>query len=323
MPADELFRLGDLFSLLFVRPSGDEESFFFLSQIGREIARVGLDRAAVKLQGAIGYPIEEIPVMADDDYGRPVVGQEFFQPLCGVDVQMIGRLIEEHEVGFGEEELCQKESVLLPTAELVSRAMVISWAESKAFQHLLDLVIEMIGIESVQFLLEVIKPCGQPASFGRVLGMSEPGRCVFGLMLQIDEMLDGSAGFFPDRASRGKLGMLFQVTQFDAAGDQTLAAVARFSPCDNFEECGLARAVRPHQPCAVPGEDVKGDAIEDRLRPIKLSQTGNMQNMHKTFRVFRTRGGYFRIAGVFAKGRSRPIHCPITTSPRDHNPTIL
>src|SRR5205814_2050220 len=55
--------------------------------------------AAVEPQAAARQPGEERPVVADGDEGSGEALEPFFEPLDRVEVEMVGRLIEQQHIG--------------------------------------------------------------------------------------------------------------------------------------------------------------------------------------------------------------------------------
>ena len=52
----------------------------------------------VDVQGDLGDRIQEFAVMADDDQGAAIALQPTLEPDQGVQVQVIGGLVEQHQV---------------------------------------------------------------------------------------------------------------------------------------------------------------------------------------------------------------------------------
>ena len=55
--------------------------------------------------------------MRNDDDGALVVREEILQPCDGLDIQMVGRLVEQHDVRMTEQRLCEQHLDLLRVGE--------------------------------------------------------------------------------------------------------------------------------------------------------------------------------------------------------------
>ena len=62
------------------------------------VARKAAQDAAIELGDAVGHLVEEAAVVRDDDAGD-VPLQQIFQRFDAVDVEMVGGLVEQHEIG--------------------------------------------------------------------------------------------------------------------------------------------------------------------------------------------------------------------------------
>ena len=58
----------------------------------------------LEMQGYGRHRVEEATIVADQDQGAAVVAQKPLEPQRGFEVEMIGRLVEQQEVGLGEED---------------------------------------------------------------------------------------------------------------------------------------------------------------------------------------------------------------------------
>ena len=59
--------------------------------------------AAIEPHGGVGEVLQETPVMADDDQSRAQSFQLRFEPSDGGEIEMIGRLVEQQNIGRGRE----------------------------------------------------------------------------------------------------------------------------------------------------------------------------------------------------------------------------
>ncbi len=167
--ANEILRLLDLDLLLLVGPPLDQQPLGLLRPVGREVAGVGIDRAVEKLERAVGDAVEEVAVVAHHDHRRRAFDQEPFEPLGGVDVEVVARLVEDHYVGLGQQQLGQHQAVLLAAAERSDRLVERLAAEAQAVENLCDAMVEIVGVLAVQLVLEMIVAVRTAAS-------ARPGR---------------------------------------------------------------------------------------------------------------------------------------------------
>ena len=66
--------------------------------------------------------------MADQDQGSPVVAQKAFEPECGFEIEVVGRLVEQQEIGLAEEDRGEPDAhppaARQPTERLALRPLV-------------------------------------------------------------------------------------------------------------------------------------------------------------------------------------------------------
>ena len=61
--------------------------------------------------------VEQVEVVADDEQGAPVGPQEAHQPVLGVAVEVVGRLVEEQHVAAGEQDAGQLDPAALAAGQ--------------------------------------------------------------------------------------------------------------------------------------------------------------------------------------------------------------
>ena len=81
------------------RPSCSSR-FCLLLEPGRIVALVGNAVAAIELEDPAGDVVEEVAVVGDDDHGARIVAQMLLQPGDALGVEMVGRLVEQQDVGL-------------------------------------------------------------------------------------------------------------------------------------------------------------------------------------------------------------------------------
>jgi hypothetical protein len=90
--------------------------------------------ARVDRQGARHHVVEEGPVVADQQHGPLVVHQQAFQELQRLDVEVVGRLVEDQHVRRPGEELGQQSRLRSPPERTFTRLRDRSAGKRKSWR---------------------------------------------------------------------------------------------------------------------------------------------------------------------------------------------
>ena len=104
--------------------------------------------------------------MTDHDDGCRRLVQIVGEPGAGVQVEVVGGLIEEQDVGLGEQQTGQGDAHLPATAEGVAAAVPVVFVEAQAVQH---------GANGLVFAVATCLSPGLGGSFERVCGVFSGG----------------------------------------------------------------------------------------------------------------------------------------------------
>src|SRR6185437_13603513 len=212
--------------------------------VRREIAGVGAKHAAVELHDASRDAIEEGAIVSDHDH-RGYPQQQLLEPLDRADVEVIGRLIEQEEVGLAGESKGQGRALALAARARRRRHFAV---ELEAMQEL-----RQAGLEAPALAL-VAEQGGAGAARHPGLGARQQA--------------------FPQRARRRELRLLFHGHDLQAIAELPLAVVQRAPSRDDAQQRGLARAVAANEPDALPGLQRESCAVEQRpVAERKMSVT--------------------------------------------------
>ena len=193
---------------------------------------------------------------------------------------MVRRLVEDHHVGLGQQELGQHQPVLLAAAQGSHRLIERFAAETQAVEHALQAMVDVVGVLLVQLVLEVIVAGGQPLLLGRITGGGHVGRHFQRLLLQGHEVGQRAEGLIVQGAIGREMRLLFQVAQPRGRMDLARAGIGLVFAGENPQERGLAAAVGTNQADAVARADLEGDAAQDRLRSELPSDARHIQQNH-------------------------------------------
>ena len=92
--------------------------------------------------------VEEVTVMADDDDRVVKVQQEVFQPAHGLNVQIVGRLVQQQDIRAAKERLSKQDLDLLAAVEFLHQGMLPIQADTKTGQDHLRIA---FSVPAVQF----------------------------------------------------------------------------------------------------------------------------------------------------------------------------
>ena len=88
-------------------------AFLLLVQPGGVIALVGNAAAVIELENPAGDVVQEVAVVGDDQDGARIIAQMAFQPVHALGVEMVGRLVEQQQIGLVEQQPAQRDAALL------------------------------------------------------------------------------------------------------------------------------------------------------------------------------------------------------------------
>ena len=129
------------------------EALLLLLEPGRVVALERDAAPAVELEDPAGGVVEEIAVVGDRDHGPVVLGEEALEPGDRLRVEMVGRLVEEEQIGVPEEEPAERHPAALPARE--GRDPHLARRAAQRVHRDLDLALELPAVARVDLLLEL------------------------------------------------------------------------------------------------------------------------------------------------------------------------
>ena len=111
-PADKFLQLGNPFLRLGVR-----RLLLRLGLSGRQHviiigSRIDLQRPIVHIGNMGTYLIQKMTIMRNDDHGGIAFVQHIFQPANRIDVEVIGRFVQQQNIRIGKQGLCEQDPQL-------------------------------------------------------------------------------------------------------------------------------------------------------------------------------------------------------------------
>ncbi len=203
--------------------------------------------------------------MADEDDGSGVGGEVVLEPLDGNDVEVVGGLVEEEEVGTTEEQFGKFDAHLPSAAEDCDGAVEVGMFESEAQQDLLGGFAAAVATEEGEVFGDLVVAFEEACVFGALVvgAFGDFGGEAFLLTLEVVELAEGGECFLDDGADGIGHHLLWEVADGLAGGADDSAAFGFLPSAKDFEECGLAGAVHADEADAVVVGDVEGDVVEE------------------------------------------------------------
>jgi hypothetical protein len=234
------------------------------------VAVVVEEAAPHQLGGGGDHAVEHRAVVAHQDDGAGVGFQRVFEPVDALDVEVVGRLVEQQDVGLLEEEARQGRPHAPAARKGAEGAVQLVGVEAEAGEGGLGAGADaMVGFLGVERLLDAMQLAQKLlVAVALVVGLRQLFADSFLLFLQGQHVLESAEGLVPHRAVVGELlHVLLQVADGDAL-PRDRARIDALFPGDHLEECRLAGAVGTHETDAVRlgGEDPR-QFVDEGLVP--------------------------------------------------------
>ena len=197
--------------------------------------------------------------MGHGDDRALVLLQVPLEPADGFGVEMVGRLVEEQDVGLHEQEPGQGDAAALAAGEHGHGG--IGRRTAQGLHGSLEVAVEVPGVVLVDLLLEAGLLGDQGVHIGVRGAELVADRVVAGQ--EVDDRLDAFADGLDHGLGRVELGVLLQQADAVALADGDLADIALVLPGDDGEQGRLARAVEPEDADLGPVVEPERDVLQD------------------------------------------------------------
>ena len=110
--------------------------------------------AVFQMVDYIYYAIKEANIMGDEDECVLIVLQEFSEPFDMFNVQIVGRFVQEQDVGVLEEQFSQKNFTALTTGKVCDVTVKTNATKAQAVSNFFDFSVEGVETAVFQFRLD-------------------------------------------------------------------------------------------------------------------------------------------------------------------------
>ena len=204
--------------------------------------------------------------MADGHHGAVEFAQVFLQPLRSLQIQMVGRLVQQQDIGVFQDQPPQIHPCLFTAGQLVKQLLPHIGADGQTVGHL---IFSGAGVISAQRLKAGGQFTVSPQQYLVTFPPGHPGGQIIHLGFQRLHPLKGGIQHVLYREAGRVDGDLGDQSHPPSGGNDDLAAVRLQLAGQQTEQGGLSRAVFAQQTHPFTGVDLEGDAVQYVLFQIE------------------------------------------------------
>ena len=221
----------------------DDQTLLLLVEPGRVVAFPGNARAAIELEDPAGDVVEEVAVVRDRDDGSEIVLEEPLQPGHRLGVEMVGRLVEQQQVGRLQQQPAEGDAPALAAGQ---RGDVgIRRRQPQRVHRQLEPRIEVPAVGRFDLVLDLALLVEHLV---HLVGRQVFAELRVDLVVARQERTDLGHAFLDvaeHRLGRVEPRLLLQKTDADALGRKRLAEKALILARHDAQQRALARPVQP------------------------------------------------------------------------------
>ncbi len=124
------------FRVLFLgEPAIERLALAALPLEGTVAAAIEDELSSVKMEDPVDRVVEQVAIVADHHHRVGIAADMLLEPERGLEVEVVGRLIEQQQVGLGKQRCCEPNAHAPATGELVAGALLIGMGEAEAGEN--------------------------------------------------------------------------------------------------------------------------------------------------------------------------------------------
>ncbi len=239
-----------LFRALFLR-----QARLLLLEPARVVALVGDPLAAVELEDPAGDVVEEVTVVRDRDDRALVLGQVLLEPRDRLGVEVVGRLVQQQQVGRAQQQATQRDAPALAAGELAH--VGVGRRQAQRVHRMFELRVEVPRVGRFDLRLQ------RAELLGDVLGVVR--RQLVEAVEQRLRLGDAVLDVARDVLALVELWLLLEHADARARCELRLAAVLLVDARHDPQQRRLASAVVAEHADLRAGKERERDVVEHRL----------------------------------------------------------
>ncbi len=224
--------------------------------------------------------VEQVAVVADHQYRAAVlVLEEALEPDPALDIQVVGRLVEQQDVGLGEQDLREREPRALPSRQPFDGDRELGIGEPQAVQDGVDPVRVVQPAPGVDLFLDLGLSAEEFLQFVTVR-LAHRLEDIVQLVLQFLDVPERGGRLLAERLAGLEPVLLGEVRRLRPGLQHDLPAVGFQVPREHLEQAGLAAPVAAHHAHTLPGLDGERDRVEDAAVAVGEFDVGGGEDGH-------------------------------------------
>ena len=215
--------------------------------------------------------VQEVPIVRDHHDRRRSRVEHALEPADGIDVQMVGGLVEQQDIRVGEERLRQEHPELVAGRDIGHRSVMQPLLDLDAEQQLARARLGRVSIELGNLRLQLRRM--------QIIGVACVGVGIdrVALLQHVPESLvTHHHDVKHAQIFVGEL-VLLQLAEALARIDRYISGAGLEVPTKNLHERRLAAAVGADQPITIAFAELDGNVFEQRLRAELHGDIGRRQ----------------------------------------------
>ena len=250
----------------------DFELFGFFGLIRGEVADVFAQHTPVEFDDAVGDVIQKAPVVGDEQQRAAKLGEQAFEPVDRGKIEVVGRLVEQQQLGVGDECAAQRDAFFEAAGEGFDPNVRV---EVEALQGFFDAAVQAPAVGGFEL-------GGQALEIG-VGGFIAVGHRVRGGVVGREQSLRRADAFgdgFKDGVAGLEGGLLRDISELQAGLPPHVAGVGLALAGEQFQQAGFAGAVAPDQADAFARFDDQRRAVEQGVVTVGEFETVEGEEGH-------------------------------------------
>jgi len=258
------------------------QPFLLLADEGRIVTWPRREPAAIELDDPGREPLEKGAVVGDEDHRAGIFEQEGLEPLDRLDVEMVGRLVEEQQVGLRDQRPGQQHAPLPSAGQGVDRDV---GRQAEAGQHQLDALLQSPAITLLQLVLQGAEPVERTRA---AVVDNVNGRVMVSLH-QAGQVAEPLGDDVEHRRRCRQRDVLLEPRDPGPRLTPHRTSIGRQLPAQDLEERGLAGPVSADDGHALPRLDLECDIVEQRQVTVGVMEVIDRDERHGSQRYYQNR----------------------------------